>query len=174
MATNNGYFGTLVPRIGYTRSVWIRNRVRRSFGQSGAVLGVFVYLIFAVPGSGYLTTGYTRSWLFPFYFCRNLTDVFNYFSNYSTPTYVVVVLFVVIQRSYLHTDSGEVPVLHTPVELAKVRFSMTCRFVDGQGKRGNVHRLYRRSCRSLSLILSCLTVSFSCGIVYSRGNNARE
>ena len=31
---------------------------------------------------------------------------------------------------------SEVPVLHTPVE---VRFSMTCRFVDGQGKRGNVH-----------------------------------
>ena len=31
---------------------------------------------------------------------------------------------------------SEVPVLHTPVE---VRFSRTCRFVDGQGKRGNVH-----------------------------------
>ena len=31
---------------------------------------------------------------------------------------------------------SEVPVLHTPVE---VRFSMTCRFVDGQGQRGNVH-----------------------------------
>ena len=67
MATNNGYSGTLVPRIGYTRSVCFRNRVRRSFGQSGAVLGVFLYLIFAVPGNGYLTTGYTRSWLFPFY-----------------------------------------------------------------------------------------------------------
>ena len=65
MATNNGYSGTLVPRIGYTRSVCFRNRVRRSFGQSGAVLGVFLYLIFAVPGNGYLTTGYTRSWLFP-------------------------------------------------------------------------------------------------------------
>ena len=64
---------------------------------------------------------------------------FHHFSNYSTPTYVVVVLFVVIQRSKLHTDSAEVPVLHTPVELAKVRFSMTCSFVDGQGKRGNVH-----------------------------------
>ena len=38
------------------------------------------------------------------------------------------------QRSYTHSD--EVPVLHTLVE---VRFSMTCRFVDGQGKRGNVH-----------------------------------
>ena len=24
-------------------------------------------------------------------------------------------------------------------EAAEVRFSMTCRFVDGQGKRGNVH-----------------------------------
>ena len=74
-----------------------------------------------------------------FYFCRNLTDVFHHFSNYSTPTYVVVVLIVVIQRSYLHTDCGEVPILHTPEELAKVRFSMTCSFVDGQGKRGNVH-----------------------------------
>ena len=41
------------------------------------------------------------------------------------------VLFVVIQRSKLHTDSAEVPVLHTPVEAAKVRFSMTCSFVDG-------------------------------------------
>ena len=41
------------------------------------------------------------------------------------------------QRSKLHTYcSAEVPVLHTPVE---VRFSMTCRFVNGQGKRGNVH-----------------------------------
>ena len=41
------------------------------------------------------------------------------------------VLFVVIQRSKLHTDSAEVPVLHTPVEVTKVRFSMTCSFVDG-------------------------------------------
>ena len=40
------------------------------------------------------------------------------------------------QRSKLHTYSAEVPVLHTPVE---VRFSMTCGFVHGQGKRGNVH-----------------------------------
>ena len=48
-------------------------------------------------------------------------------------------LFVVIQRNKLHTDSAEVPVLHTPVEVAKVRFSMTCSLVDGQGKRGNVH-----------------------------------
>ena len=30
---------------------------------------------------------------------------FHHFSNYSTPTYVVVVLFVVIQRSLLHTDN---------------------------------------------------------------------
>ena len=64
---------------------------------------------------------------------------FHHFSNYSTPTYVVVVLFVVIKRSKVHTDSAEVPVLHTPVEVAKVRFSMTCCFVDGQGKRGIVH-----------------------------------
>ena len=40
------------------------------------------------------------------------------------------------QRSTLHTYSAEVPVLDTPVE---VRFSMTCRFVHGQRKRGNVH-----------------------------------
>ena len=40
------------------------------------------------------------------------------------------------QRSKLNTYSAEVPVLHTPVE---VRFGMTCRFVHGQGKRGNVH-----------------------------------
>ena len=40
------------------------------------------------------------------------------------------------QRSKLHTYIAEVLVLHTPVE---VRFSMTCRFVHGQGKRGNVH-----------------------------------
>ena len=52
-----------------------------------------------------------------------------HFSNYSTPMYVVVVLFVVNQRSQLHTYSAEVPVLHTFVE---VRFSITCRFVDGQ------------------------------------------
>ena len=39
-------------------------------------------------------------------------------------------LFVVVQRSKLHTDSSEVPVLHTPVEVAKVRFSVTCSFVD--------------------------------------------
>ena len=40
------------------------------------------------------------------------------------------------QRSKLHTYSAEVPVLHTPVD---VWYSMTCRFVHGQGKRGNVH-----------------------------------
>ena len=44
----------------------------------------------------------------------------------------------VSQRTKLHTYSAEVPVLHTPVE---VRFSMTCRFVHGEGKRGNVHIL---------------------------------
>ena len=42
----------------------------------------------------------------------------------------------VSQRSKLHTYSVEVPVLHTPVE---ARFSMTCRFVHGQGKEGNEH-----------------------------------
>ena len=65
---------------------------------------------------------------------------FYHFSNYSsTPTYVVVVLFVVNERSKLHTYSAEVPVWHTPVEVAEVRFSMTCRFLDGERKRGNVH-----------------------------------
>ena len=39
-------------------------------------------------------------------------------------------------KEELHTYSAEVQELHTPVE---VRFSMTCRFVHGQGKRGNVH-----------------------------------
>ena len=44
------------------------------------------------------------------------------------------------EASYTHTYSpAEVPVWHTPVEVAEVRFSMTCSVVDGQGKRGNVH-----------------------------------
>ena len=72
------------------------------------------------------------------------------------------------QRSRLHTYSAEVPVLHTPVE---VRISMTCRFERWQGKEGMF--IYRRSCRSLSLMLSCLTVSFSC-VVYSRGIRTPE
>ena len=72
------------------------------------------------------------------------------------------------QRSKLHTYSAEVPVLHTRVE---VRFSMTRRFVHGQGNEGMC--IYRPSCRSLSLMLSCLTVSFSC-VVYSRGNRTPE
>ena len=65
---------------------------------------------------------------------------FHHVSNYSsTPTYVVVVLFVVNQRSKLDTYSAEVRVWHTPVQVVEVRFSMTCSVVDGQGKRGNVH-----------------------------------
>ena len=59
--------------------------------------------------------------------------------QYRTTKTVVVVLFVVNQRSKLHTYSAEVPVWRTPVEVAEVRFSMTCSVVDGQGKRGNVH-----------------------------------
>ena len=35
-----------------------------------------------------------------------------------------------------YTYRAEVPLLQIPVE---VRFSMTCRFVHGQGKRVNVH-----------------------------------
>ena len=46
---------------------------------------------------------------------------FHHFSNYSTHTYVVVVLFVVIPRSTLHTDSAKVPVLHTSAELAEAK-----------------------------------------------------
>ena len=68
------------------------------------------------------------------------------------------------QRSKLHTYSAEVPVLRTPLE---VRFSMTCRLYRGKGNEGLY--IYRRSCRSLSLMLSCLTVSFSC-VVYKLGN----
>ena len=41
----------------------------------------------------------------------------------------------------------------------------------GKGNEGMY--IYRRSCRSLSL-MSCLTVSFSCGVVYSRGNRTPE
>ena len=40
------------------------------------------------------------------------------------------------QRSKLYKYSAEVPGLHTPV---KVRFSMTCHFVLGRGKQGNLH-----------------------------------
>ena len=55
--------------------------------------------------------------------------------QYCTERTVVVVLFAVNQRSKLLTYGAEVPVLHTPVE---VTFSITCRFVDRQRKRGNV------------------------------------
>ena len=55
--------------------------------------------------------------------------------QYRAASTVVVVLLVVNQRSKLHTYSDEVPVMHTPVE---VRFSITCRFVDRQSRRGNV------------------------------------
>ena len=63
--TKNGYSGTLIPEIGYTRAVLLRNRVQWQFGQSAAVLGVFSYLILCVPDHGYNSTGYTRFWLFP-------------------------------------------------------------------------------------------------------------
>ena len=69
------------------------------------------------------------------------------------------------QRSKLHTYSAEVPVLHTLVE---VRFSMTCRFVHGQGKRGNVH---------IPAIMSVAfpdVVVFDGCAVYSRGNRTPE
>ena len=41
------------------------------------------------------------------------------------------------EKSYTH--SAEVPVWHTPVEVAEARFSMTYSVVHGQGKRGHVH-----------------------------------
>ena len=56
---------------------------------------------------------------------------------------------------------------------AEVRFSIPCRFVDGQGKRGNVH--------NIPVIMSVafpdvivFDVSFICGVVYSRGNRTPE
>ena len=73
------------------------------------------------------------------------------------------------QRSKLHTYGAEVPVLHTPVEL---RFSMTCPFLY-MGKANEGMYIYRPSCRSLSLMLSCLTISFRC-VVYSRGSRTPE
>ena len=42
------------------------------------------------------------------------------------------------------------------------------------GKANEGMYIYRRSCRSLYLMLSCLTVLFSCGVVYSRGNRTAE
>ena len=62
-----------------------------------------------------------------------------FFSIFVLVTFLRVLFNIhhhVNQRSKLQTYNDEVPVLHTPVE---VRFSMTCRFVHGQGKRGNVH-----------------------------------
>ena len=67
-------------------------------------------------------------------------DVVNVLSHVLTRFFLRVlysnIYHHVNQRSNLHTYIAEVPVLHTPVE---VRFSMPCRFVHGQGKRGNVH-----------------------------------
>ena len=71
--------------------------------------------------------------------------------SHDVRTYMFFLIFVLVtflrvlynnihhvnQRSKLHTYSAEVPVLHIPP--VEVRFSMTCRFVHGQGKRGNVH-----------------------------------
>ena len=72
------------------------------------------------------------------------------------------------RRSKLHSYSAEVPVLHTPVE---VRFNTTCRFVHGQGKRGNVHIPAIMSVDFPDVVV--LTVSFCC-VVYSRGNRTPE
>ena len=55
---------------------------------------------------------------------------------------------------------------------AEVRFSMTCRSVDGQGKRGNVHIPAIMSVAFPDVVV--FDVSFSCGIVYSRGNRTPE
>ena len=63
---------------------------------------------------------------------------YTFFLMFVLVTFVRVLYNIhhVNQKSKSHTYSAKVPVLHTPVE---VRFSMTCRFVHGQGKRGNVH-----------------------------------
>ena len=61
------------------------------------------------------------------------------------------------------------PVLHTPVE---VRFSVTRRFVHGQGKRGNAHIPAMMSVAFPDVVV--FDGSFSCGIVYSRGNRTPE
>ena len=113
--------------------------------------------------------------------------LFNNFSNYSTPTYIAVVLFVVIQRSKLHTDSAEVPVLHTPVEVAEVKWyvyeyhelpGMWYEIKQKQQKipkvRANINEYSSTRCSGSYLTLSCLTVSFSCGIVYSRAKRTPE
>ena len=42
-------------------------------------------------------------------------------------------------KQVTHIQCAEVPIWHTPVKVAEVRFSMTCSVVDGQGKRGNAH-----------------------------------
>ena len=66
-------------------------------------------------------------------------DVVNVLSHIRTRYFLRVLysnIHHVSQRSKLHTYSAEVPVLRTPVE---VWFSMTCRFVHGQSKRGNAH-----------------------------------
>ena len=47
-----------------------------------------------------------------------------------------------LEENEKNTEQDQ-PVVHSAVaaaaEAAEVRFSMTCRFVDGQGIRGNVH-----------------------------------
>ena len=48
---------------------------------------------------------------------------------------------------------------------------MTCSFVDGQGKQGNVHIPAIMSVVFPEVVVS---VSFSCGVMYSRGNRTPE
>ena len=72
------------------------------------------------------------------------------------------------EASYTQTCSAEVTVLHTPVESG-----FAWPVVLYMGKANEATYIYRRSSRSLSLMSSCLTVSFSC-VVYSRGNRTPE
>ena len=68
------------------------------------------------------------------------------------------------EASYTQTTSAEVPVLHTPVEVAEMKMPKA---------RANI-TVYSTRFSGSSLILSCLTVSFSCGIVYSRVKRTPE
>ena len=77
------------------------------------------------------------------------------------------------RRRKLHIySSAEVPVLRTqsPVEVKGLAWHV----VLYMGKTNEGMYIYRPSCRSLSLMLSSLTVSFSCCVVYSRGNRTPE
>ena len=89
------------------------------------------------------------------------------------------------EASYTQTTSAEVPVLHTPVEVAEVKWQVYhelpgvwYEIKQKQQKmpkaRANITVYSSTRFSVFSLILSCLTVSFSCGIVYSRVKRTPE